>query len=116
MFNLKQVTIKVRQYRRAVTGGKVAIGDVIRFTADGAVCTAIVLDTQNADMHVTGFYSDGTRWFDLVRYADAWHATPGQIARLQAVAPEWELDLIAALCSANMVAAQEALWAAQAAV
>lgn len=107
MFNLKQAAIKVRQYRRAVTGGKVAIGDVIRFTADGAVCTAIVLDTGDTDMHVTGFYEDGTRWFDLVRYADAWHATPGQIARLRAVAPEWELDLIAALCSANM-AAQEA--------
>lgn len=116
MFNLKQTAVKVRQYRRAAIGGKVAIGDVIRFAADGAVCTAIVLDTQTADMHVTGFCEDGTRWFDLVRYADAWHATPGQIARMQAVAPALELDLIALLCASNMAKAQEVLWAAKAAV
>jgi hypothetical protein len=103
----------IRQHARSLIGGKVAIGDVIRLTIDGAACTAIVLDTGTADMHVTGFYEDGTRWFWIVRYADAWHATPGQIARLQAVAPAWELDLIALLCNSN--AEKEAAWATKAA-
>jgi hypothetical protein len=103
------ISTTIRQHARALIGGKVAIGDVIRLTIDGAACTAIVLDTGTADMHVTGFYEDGTRWHELVRYADAWHATPGQIARLQAVAPAWELDLIALLCESN-AAKEAAVW------
>jgi hypothetical protein len=107
------ISSTIRRHARALVGGKVAIGDVIRLTIDGAACTAIVLDTGTADMQVTGFYSDGTRWFWIVDYADAWHATPRQIARLQAVASPLELDLIALLCESN--AAKESAWATKAA-
>jgi hypothetical protein len=107
------ITTTIRQHARALIGGKVAIGDCIRLTIDGAACTAIVLDTGTVDMQVTGFYEDGTRWHELVRYTDAWHATPRQIARLQAVASPLELDLIAVLCESN--AAKEAAWVGKAA-
>jgi hypothetical protein len=111
MFNLMQTAAIVRQYTRALTGDSVVIGDVIRLAASVGGGTAIVLDTRTADMHVTGFYEDGERWHEIVPYNAARHATPRQIARLQAVAPALEIDLIAMLCAAN-IAAQGEVWQA----
>lgn len=97
-----------KQYARALTGDNVVIGDVIRINASAGGGHAVVLHINGQTMHVTGFYTDGTRYHDFVQMADARHATPYQINKLVEVAQrgiEWEL-----ICREIAANAQEAQW------
>lgn len=115
MYNLTQAAAVVKQYARALTGDNVKLGDVIRINASAGGGHAVVLHINGTTMHVTGFYTDGTRWHDHVDMKDARHATPYQIEKLVKVASMsgYEMELIQIELAANMA---EVEWQLQAAV
>lgn len=107
MFSLntaKQTAATVKQYTRVLTGDNVKLGDVIRIVASAGGGHAVVLHIKGTTMHVTGFYTDGTRWHDFVDMRDARHATPHNIAKLVAAANAsgYEMQFIQIELAANI--------------
>lgn len=113
--NIQTTINNAKQYARALTGDNVKLGDVVRLNASAGGGHAVVLHISGQTMHVTGFYTDGTRWHDLIEMKDARHATPYHIAKLVAAAQisGYEMALINIELAGNMA---EVEWqAAQAA-
>jgi hypothetical protein len=102
--NITSTFNTAKQYARALTGDNVKLGDVVRLTPNAGGGHAVVLHIDGTTMHVTGFYTDGERWHDLIDMKDARHATPYHIQKLVAAAQisGYEMTLINIELAGNM--------------
>lgn len=78
----------VKQTASFLLSDGVVIGDVITIaeSAGGGHAVVLWVDDNKRELHVTGFFTDGTRWYDFVKFADATHAAPRWVRKLYAAA------------------------------